>query len=49
MLRDGAGIFRPDAVAIVTARVEAGRRLWSRLLALVLAKWLRHVRLSGAA
>jgi len=43
-LAGGAGIFRPDAVARLRGRVEAGRSHWSRLWALVvLARWLRAV------
>lgn len=41
-LRDGAGIFQPEAVAALRARVEAGRTHWSRLwAAVVLILWLR--------
>lgn len=41
-LRGGAGIFRPEAAAVLRARVEAGRAHWSRLWALVvLVLWLR--------
>ena len=40
-LRGGAGMFRPDAVAALQARVAAGRVHWSRLWALVvLVLWL---------
>ncbi len=41
-LGDGAGLFRPEAVARLRARVDAGHSHWSRLWALVvLARWLR--------
>ncbi|HYM70029.1 MAG TPA: asparagine synthase (glutamine-hydrolyzing) [bacterium] len=43
-LSGGAGVFRPDAVARLRARFEAGHSHWSRLWALVvLARWLRGV------
>ncbi len=49
-LRDGGRIFRPDAVARLQARVEAGRAHWSRLWALVvLVLWLRAVGVPDAA
>jgi asparagine synthase (glutamine-hydrolysing) len=41
VLKNGRGIFRPQAVAQLQAQVEAGRAHWSRLWALVvLALWL---------
>ncbi|HLN11686.1 MAG TPA: asparagine synthase (glutamine-hydrolyzing) [bacterium] len=41
-LGDGAGLFQPEAVARLRARVEAGHSHWSRLWALVvLARWLK--------
>lgn len=41
-LRDGGHMFRPQALAGLRARVEAGRAHWSRLWALVvLILWLR--------
>jgi asparagine synthase (glutamine-hydrolysing) len=43
-LQGGAGIFQPEAVAALRARVEAGRTHWSRLwAAVVLVLWLRAV------
>jgi len=49
-LRDGAGIFSPDAVKALQVRVDAGRAHWSRLWALVvLALWLRAAGMSDAA
>jgi asparagine synthase (glutamine-hydrolysing) len=41
-LRDGAKLFRPNAVAALQGRVDRGHAHWSRLWALVvLALWLR--------
>lgn len=41
-LRDGSGLFRPEAVAALHARVDEGRTHWSRLWAVVvLVLWLR--------
>ncbi|HKX18688.1 MAG TPA: asparagine synthase-related protein, partial [bacterium] len=48
-LRDGAGIFRPEAVAALRAGVDAGRVHWSRLWApVVLTLWLRAAGVSDS-